>query len=118
MVSASFEWRTPPSVMVQRLEDYQERLIKAIFALGQFFAAKIQAYAAKNARWTDRTGNARQGLTSIAIQTATGVIIYLFHKMHYGVWLELAFAGKYAIVLETMEAHYGQIMSMLRKMVK
>lgn len=117
MVTASFEWQTPPSVLVGRLEEWKKRLHLAIFALGQFFAAKMETYAKQNATWTDRTTNARQGLTGLARKTATGVIIYLLHKMGYGIWLELAHAGRYAIILRTMEEHYGPLMSSLKKMV-
>lgn len=117
MVTASFEWQTPPSVMVGKLKEWKKALIEAIFQLGRFFAARMESSAKKNARWTDRTTNARSGLTGKAFKLATGVVIYLFHKMEYGIWLEIANSGKYAIILETLEAHYAEIMTSLRKLV-
>jgi hypothetical protein len=118
MVTTSFRWDIPPSVMVDKLSDYKKNLLQAIFQLGKVFAARMEAYARSNARWTDRTGNARQGLTGKAVKTAAGVIIYLFHKMTYGIWLEIAHAGKYAIILETLETHHPEIMTNLERLVK
>jgi hypothetical protein len=81
------------------------------------FAQKIASYAKANAPWTDRTTNARQGLTGIAIPAATGVVIYLFHTMYYGIFLELAHGGAYAIILKSMEAHYGPLMGAIRALI-
>lgn len=117
MIAPSFEWEIPPSVMVGRLNEWKKQLAEAIFVLGKFFAARMEAYARKHARWTDRTTNARQGLTGQAFKLATGVVIYLFHRMEYGIWLEVANSGKYAIILETLETHYGDIMAALQKLV-
>ena len=45
------------------------------------------------------------------------VTIYLSQgaAIDYGVWLELANSGRYAVVMRTMEAHYQDLMDMLRE---
>jgi hypothetical protein len=118
LLIASFRWDIPPSVLARRAEDYRRRLLDAVYQLAQVFAARIEAYAKAHARWTDRTGNARQGLTSRAFRTAAGVVIALWHTMSYGIWLEVAHAGKYAIILEALEQHYGPLMAALRQLVR
>lgn len=114
---ARFVWEAPPSVLSKNLAARGKRLLEAILALGRFFAAKMESYARANARWTDRTANARQGLTGRALKTAAGVTIILFHTMSYGIWLEVAMDGKYAIILDTLEAHYGELSAALRSLV-
>jgi hypothetical protein len=55
------------------------------------------------ARWTDRTGNARNGL--MAKHDSTPMVehtLTLYHSMPYGIWLEVRWAGKYAIIGPTM----------------
>jgi hypothetical protein len=53
----------------------------------------------ENAPWTDRTGNARAGLdTTTDHEPKVHHTIWLFGRMPYQVWLEVRFAGKYAII--------------------
>jgi hypothetical protein len=116
----SFRWDIPPSVLAGRVGDYGKRLLAAVHALGDFFAAKIEAWAKANAPWTDRTGNARQGLAGLTIKAATGVVIILTHGagVSYGIWLEVAHGGVWGIILRTLESFYPQIMSALQALVR
>lgn len=108
--AVSIHWTAPPIVLQRGIGEYGARLLDAVFDLAQFFAAKIETYAKQHAPWTDRTGNARQGLTARAFRTATAVSIILWHSVTYGIWLEVKNAGKFAAILPTLEAHYSQYM--------
>jgi len=70
------------------------------------FAAEVEAYAQEHARWEDRTGDAREGLTAKGAQRLTSYIIVLYHTVDYGIWLEIRWDGKYAVILPTIE-HMG-----------
>lgn len=96
---------------VQRgLERYYQTTLEALHAIGQYYAPIVESYAKQNAKWTDRTGNARQGLQGLVEDLSeTTVALYLKHGVEYGTALELAHQGRYAIVLPTLEAHYGDI---------
>lgn len=67
-------------------------------------AVKQQSHIAvswmrENAPWTDRTGNARSGLdTYTEHESKVHHTIWLFGRMPYQIWLEIRFAGKYAII--------------------
>ena len=111
-------WQRPPIALVPRLDDYRERLLAALKALADHFAARIEAYAKTNAPWTDRTEAARQGLRAFAAETATGVVLYLVHSVSYGVFLELAHAGRFAIIGPTLETFYGEIARAVRALVR
>jgi hypothetical protein len=76
-------------------------------------------YAKANAPWTDRTGNARQGLwsnvegvprQSVSISIEHGVI-------DYGIWLEILHAGRWAILLPTISYFHPRIMADIRKVL-
>jgi hypothetical protein len=41
----------------------------------------------------------------------------LFGTVSYQIWLELANAGKFAIILKALEAHHSDVMAALRKLV-
>ena len=115
-------WETPPSALAQAVERYGDRVLTAVAAVAQYAATQMQNQAKADATWTDRTGNARTGLfgTSEADFARHVVTIYLSHGavISYGVWLELANSGNYAVIMRTMEAHYGDLMSMLNEIFR
>ena len=118
-------WETPPSALARAVEQYGDRVLTAVAAVAQYAATQMQNDAKANAPWTDRTANARTGLfgTSEADFARHVVTIYLSHgaTIDYGIWLELAGgedgagAGKYAIIMRTMQAHYQDLMNMLNE---
>lgn len=55
------------------------------------------------APWTDRTGNARNGLRAKhEEEPLKRHELTLFHTMPYGFWLEVRWSGKYAIIGPTI----------------
>jgi hypothetical protein len=115
-------WQKPPSELALGVQRYGDRVLTAVAAVAQYAATQMQNDAKTNARWVDRTGNARTGLfgTSEADFGATVVTIYLSHgaTIDYGIWLELANSGRYAVIMPTLEAHYDDVMGMLRDIFK
>ncbi len=99
------------------MADYGRRVIQALHMLADHFAAVLEAYAKQTAPWTDRTGAARQGLTGLAVKAATGVTIILAFSVHYGIFLELKNAGKYAVIIPTLEKHYAEIFQAVKALV-
>jgi hypothetical protein len=66
-------------------------------------AARAASMMRSNAPWTDRTGNARAGLQ--AQHNRIPMVeheLVLFHSMPYGIWLEVRWSGRYAIIGPTM----------------
>lgn len=63
----------------------------------------LESYAKENARWQNRTGHARQRLSSDYIKSQTSIKLRLMHGVDYGKWLELANEKKYGIIPETIE---------------
>ena len=116
---AGIRWTTPPSELAAAVERYGDRVLQAVAAVAQYVATQMQNQAKADAPWTDRTGNARTGLfgTSEADFAAHVVTIYLSHgaTIDYGLWLELANSGSYAVIMRTMEAHYETLMQLLRE---
>ena len=72
-----------------------------------YHAQRAQTYARIMARWRDRTGNARAGLTGVANNRGASNWHYeliLYHTVTYGIWLEVkpAYAGRYQIIRPTL----------------
>lgn len=73
------------------------------------------AYAKTNAPWRDRTGAARAGLRTEAFWVPQkSHTLVLFHSVLYGIWLEVRFAGKYAIINPTIQVMGPKVMSLLQ----
>lgn len=91
-------------------DDQTQRRIRAVM---EYNAPKVEAHMKFNAPWTDRTGNARQGLSAQAFEDGPNHGIILFHTVPYGIWLEVRFNGRYAIIDPTIEVMGPQVMASL-----
>lgn len=117
MSGAGFIWHVPPSTLATQVEGFARRLLSALAAVGQLIAAQLEATARANAPWTDRTTQARRGLTAISIASADALHVYLFHAADHGKWLEIARGGPYKIIMPTIEASFGMIMGYIRALI-
>ena len=95
--------------VVRNLEAWAERKKAGALALGNVWAGRLEGQAKANRPWKDRTSHAKQGLFGRAIQDKGDVVIALAHTVQYGVWLELARDGRYAIVKPTMDRAIPEI---------
>ncbi len=133
-------WTRPPTALNPAIKAYGDKVKAAVVAVALFIGAKMENAAKANAPWTDRTANARQGLFYAVDSDAGGevsgsaslggqesgvisvskdiVALYLSHSMTYGVFLETMQAGAFSVILRTMEAHYGELMQMLKRILK
>lgn len=67
------------------------------------FADELVQYAKDNAPWEDRSGDARAGLDSAVTASNGELEIDLYHTVDYGIWLEVRWGGRYAIIIPTIE---------------
>jgi hypothetical protein len=107
-----------PADLAKALDLYERKAMAAVAALAKYFEPVLEHYAKSHRPWTDRTGNARQTMFSVSEMAGDVVRLYLSHGMEYGKWLELCNNGKYAVVMRTLEAHYGEIKRMLDRLLK
>lgn len=105
--------------IVAGLTVYRTKIHQACVAVGNYFAPVVEAEAKSNARWTDRTGNARQGLTGFIDDVSESMVyLYLAGRVAYQPFLELSNSGRYAIILPTLESHYSAIFDMLESVLR
>lgn len=68
-----------------------------------------------NAKWVDRSSNARNGLFARAVREPRKRYGIVFaHSVDYGIWLEVRFSGRYAIINPTMNQIAPQVSSGLQ----
>lgn len=116
-MASSIQWDA--SEVIRNLTVYRGKVHQACFKVAQYFEPIVESQAKINARWTDRTGQARLGLTGLAVDVSETIIeLYLYGKAPHQIFLELRNSGRYAIILETLEAQYGAIFAMLQDVLK
>ena len=114
----AIEWRdTTPADLGRAIVRYGVGLKAGAFLIAQIYSQRGQEVMRVGARWIDRTGNARGGLVGVAQVEGDNVVIYFIHSVEYGVFLELARAGRLAIVWPTTLQISGQVGAALRRMV-
>lgn len=112
-MSTSIEW-TGGDGIINAMRAYEQRVYLAIRRIAEYFAPVIEGYAKENAAWVDRTGNARQGLQGLVEDISeTMVAVVLKGGVEYQIWLELK--PRYAIILPSLEAHYGEVQRILKE---
>lgn len=77
----------------------------------------ILNYAKQNAPWTDRTGDAREGLGVEVSQSFGEVVLDLYHTVDYGLWLEVIQNARFATILPTLERYAPEVFSEMAKTV-
>ena len=98
------------------------RVRASLLAYSQKTAGDIERDMKRNAPWTDRTGNARNTLRATPMifhadpeRFEVGVVAG--HGMEYGLWLEVRWAGRFAIVGPTVRAAAPRYFAGCRRIV-
>jgi hypothetical protein len=113
-------WTVPPQTAWEALAgNYAAAIERGIVAIAQSFAPQIANWMKQNAPWTDRTGNARQGLYTEVNHVVRSMVEIIFsHGVAYGLWLEIRHAGAYAIVNPALDYWAPRIWAAVVRMLR
>lgn len=115
-------WQVPPKKLAEHIARYGDRLFVALAAVMQDHADEMAEWARDNARWQDRTGNARQGIfgTAEADRKAYVVTLFVSHavQLDYPLYLEIANGGKYAIIARAIQQGLPGLKKRIKDMLK
>lgn len=104
----------------EALEQFSENLREGLHTAAQTLADQMLAYAQENAPWEDHPGvheDARDNLQSHVVWNGPDEFtVFLGHgkDVHYGIWLEVRWGGRYAILVPTLEHFRGQVGGILQ----
>lgn len=102
MSGCSMSWDTKD--VLNRIEGMQRKTRAALEIIANSAVEAMESYAKTNAKWTDRTGNARQRLQGRTRWEEHALIAAITHNVDYGIWLELCNEKKYAILEEALNS--------------
>jgi hypothetical protein len=97
------------------LKAFPGKLNNALGEVAEFFTPQVEGYAKTHAPWTDRTGNARNGLHATSFHEIHGHGIDIAHSVPYGIWLEIRHEGHLAIIIPTIKTMGKSFMGVVRK---
>ncbi|MGE3487447.1 MAG: hypothetical protein AB7L09_22225 [Nitrospira sp.] len=81
-----------------KLKEADEVAVKAIQLAVEAMCTRAITMMREGAPWTDRTTAARNGLVAIPENQDDGASMHLIHSVPYGIWLEIRWSGRYAII--------------------
>lgn len=85
------------------LSEAPDKTRHGVLAIMQEEGKRLEDYMKLNRPWTDRTGNAREGLkANVNYFGGDYVSIVLSHGVYYGVYLEYAMEKRFAIINPTI----------------
>ena len=90
---------------------------KGVQATVKYYEPIAEAALKERAPWTDRTGNARNGLAARAILGDGEHSLILFHQVPYGIYLETKNGGKYQVIMPVARDIGKQMMGTINKML-
>lgn len=97
-----------------KLKTLLPRIDAAVSLAFQAIEPRAESMMRSQARWTDRTGNARNGLTAThEPEPLVRHTLVMYHRMPYGIWLEVRWSGRYAVIGPTMFEVAPQLTSMV-----
>lgn len=95
------------------------QLRRNVYQVLRFHQPGMVAYAKTNAPWKDDTGNARNGLNGeVQVLGRDEYALILFGSVKYQIWLEVRFAGKYAIIQPTIRHYFPLVMASFTKLLE
>ena len=85
----ALKWRVPPSTIANELRRRAAVIPDAVLDIGSNGASRWATQAKTVRPWTDRTGAARSGLTGEAQREGNNTVVYCYHTVEYGPYLEV-----------------------------
>jgi len=98
------------------LKTFPPKVESAIDAAFYVHSLRTEGWMRDNAPWQDQTGNARNGLRARPDVGGATKVIWVYHTVPYGIWLEVRWDGRFAIIGPTVRVQGRALMTYLRNL--
>lgn len=113
-----FKWIVAPTDVFPQMAN---KYVQGVFQSGRHIAYEraedMENWAKANAPWQDRTGDARERLHATVEETGPIGTIVLSHGVDYGLWLEVANQGRFAVIAPAIDYWAPIVMRDLQRMM-
>ncbi len=118
MAKAVFKIKYDDDDLRHKVKNFDEVVDQMLEQIVQYHAARGQAEMKLSAPWTDRTGAARNGLYTVVEKGGKGEYTIIFsHTVNYGIWLEVKFSGRDAVIMPTIQKIGVGLMDDIRRRI-
>lgn len=100
------------------LDNLQNRMRASLGLYSDTASKKLENYAKTNYPWNDQTFQASRRLKCDWEWKGQGTRISLSHGVDYGIWLEVRFGGKNAILKPTINSQSPSVIRGLENLLK
>lgn len=111
MARTGFYWTSEN--LFKNTKTFPVKLHRAITSAVEYQATKSESAMRSGAPWNDQTGAARSGLHTETSHSGHSHTIIFAHSVSYGIWLEVRFSGRYAIILPSVQSGGQELMALL-----
>ena len=102
----------------KNLRQFNDKLNRNVAAVMDYNAAYTTTWLKTNAPWTDRTSAARTGLITLPFNSGNQHELLMAYSVYYGIWLEIANSGRYAIITPGMRIVGAKVMADMRMLIE
>ena len=106
------------STVLANLDRWGNKKMAGVQGVGTIIASEAAAKSKAEHPWKNQTHHAEQGLYGKFKWNGTQGIIEHGHRVSYGIWLELANDGKYAILEKTLNSLRGEFLSRVKQIME
>jgi hypothetical protein len=115
MANQTFEFK--PGSLKRNLKAFDGDINRLVAGVIDYSGDKAVAYMKTNAPWKDQTGNARATLAAYGVHTDTYHEIHLHGGMPYQIFLEVRWAGRFAIIGPAVKYQGLAVMNRLKGLI-
>lgn len=118
----TFRWQITPEQVWPEISQRQVQAIeRGLVNFCQTVAPQIGAWMKANHVWEDQTGTAEAGLYAELVHLAgefAGVLMSHGDDVPHGVWLEVAYQGRYSILAPALDFWAPKLLQGAREIVR
>lgn len=103
--------------LTKNIKGLDEKINRRIGMTMQYESAYAVGWLKQNAPWTDDTAAARTGLTAIALSGGNTHELIMAYSVYYGIWLEVANSGRYAVITPGMRIIGEKVMADMQGLI-
>lgn len=106
------------SGIVDGLQSTETKAQKAIRMYATEGSKKLENYAKTHKRWINRTGHAVQRLKGYIEEGINNIKVCIAHGVDYGIFLELRYERKYAILEESVRVNAKEVLQGFKGLIE
>jgi hypothetical protein len=101
----------------KNLKTFGSKLNRNVAITMDYNSGYAMRWLKSNAPWRDDTGAARSGLIALPFSSGNQHELLMAYSVTYGIWLEIANSGQYAVITPAMRIVGSKIMDDMQNLI-